>query len=182
MTFPYQLHNNAANRGIRALGGAKPMVSMKRIDAAHQLIQICRKVRIVLDELNLPYEWKVIEFSEVKCDSYLSINPNGRLPAIQDPNNDITLWEVGILEAACRAKADVPSSQERSSCTLLINTIQKARSPIPMAGRSILPSNGLCFKFLVSTEIFPSFFEQLITLLRPRPVPGPSNVVRKVSP
>ena len=52
------------------------------------------KVAMILAELNIPYEWKVVEFNKVKEDSYLAINPNGRLPAIQDPNTGVTLWEV----------------------------------------------------------------------------------------
>ena len=49
---------------------------------------------MILGELNVPYEWEVVEFDEVKQDSYTKINPNGRLPAIQDPNTGLTLWEV----------------------------------------------------------------------------------------
>jgi glutathione S-transferase len=53
------------------------------------------KVRTILDELSLPYEWKVIEFADVKNEEYTKINPNGRLPTLEDPNTGITLWEVG---------------------------------------------------------------------------------------
>jgi len=55
-----------------------------------------RKVAIILAELNIPYNWKVLEFNEVKDPSYTKVNPNGRLPAIEDPNTGITLWEVGL--------------------------------------------------------------------------------------
>lgn len=37
----------------------------------------------------------MIQFSEVKKQPYTDINPNGRLPAIEDPNNDFTIWESG---------------------------------------------------------------------------------------
>lgn len=56
-----------------------------------------RKVRIVLTELDIPYEWEVVEFSEVKNEAYLKINPNGRLPTIVDPNTDMTIWETGAI-------------------------------------------------------------------------------------
>jgi hypothetical protein len=52
------------------------------------------KVRLILEELSLPYEWREVEFNDVKSEEFLAITPNGRLPAIQDPNTGITLWEV----------------------------------------------------------------------------------------
>ena len=53
-----------------------------------------RKVATLLEELSIPYHWRTMEFNEVKEESYLKITPNGRLPAIQDPNTGVTLWEV----------------------------------------------------------------------------------------
>jgi len=55
------------------------------------------KVAIFLEELNVPYEFVEIDFSGVKKPEYLAINPNGRLPAIYDPNTDLTLWESGAI-------------------------------------------------------------------------------------
>ncbi|CRG90537.1 hypothetical protein PISL3812_07581 [Talaromyces islandicus] len=55
------------------------------------------KTCIILSELELPYETEFIDFSDLKTPSYESINPNGRLPAIYDPNTDITLWESGAI-------------------------------------------------------------------------------------
>ena len=55
------------------------------------------KVAIVLEELSIPYDWHIVEFSDVKSPSYTAINPNGRLPAIQDPNTGVTLWESGAI-------------------------------------------------------------------------------------
>ncbi|KAL2130274.1 hypothetical protein VTI74DRAFT_6691 [Chaetomium olivicolor] len=55
------------------------------------------KVAILLDELNLPHEIEDVPFSDVKKPEYLAINPNGRLPAIHDPNTDLTLWESGAI-------------------------------------------------------------------------------------
>lgn len=54
------------------------------------------KVRIVLETLTLPYETHLVEFSEVKQDSYLELNPNGRLPTLQDPNTGLTLFEASL--------------------------------------------------------------------------------------
>ena len=55
------------------------------------------KVAITLLELNVPHEIIPTPLSEIKKPEYLAINPNGRLPAIYDPNTDITLWESGAI-------------------------------------------------------------------------------------
>lgn len=49
---------------------------------------------MLLEELSIPYKWTVLEFNQVKEEPYLKLNPNGRLPTIEDPNTGITLWEV----------------------------------------------------------------------------------------
>lgn len=46
---------------------------------------------MILKELDLPYEDQIVEFSDVKGVEYLKVTPNGRLPAIHDPNTDIKL-------------------------------------------------------------------------------------------
>lgn len=53
------------------------------------------KVATVLDALRVPYDVKYQELNETKTESFLKITPNGRMPAIEDPNTGITLWEVG---------------------------------------------------------------------------------------
>ncbi|KAL9046572.1 MAG: hypothetical protein Q9214_000625 [Letrouitia sp. 1 TL-2023] len=55
------------------------------------------KVQMVVKELDLPYEIVDIPFSDTKKPEYTSVNPNGRLPAIHDPNSGITLWESGAI-------------------------------------------------------------------------------------
>lgn len=55
------------------------------------------KVAIILKELNVPYESKFIDFKQVKEEPFLSLNPNGRVPAIEDPNTGLTLWESGAI-------------------------------------------------------------------------------------
>lgn len=63
------------------------------------------KVVIVLEELGLPYTISYLEFNEVKNEDYVKLNPNGRLPTIEDPNTGIVLWEVCLasvrIEDAC---------------------------------------------------------------------------------
>lgn len=55
------------------------------------------KVAIVLEELGVPYETQLMDFSELKKDPFESINPNGRVPAIEDPNTGMNLWESGAI-------------------------------------------------------------------------------------
>ncbi|ETI19755.1 hypothetical protein G647_08768 [Cladophialophora carrionii CBS 160.54] len=56
-----------------------------------------RKVQIILEELGLPYTVKDVDNSELKQPPFTNINPNGRLPAIEDPNTGISLWESGAI-------------------------------------------------------------------------------------
>lgn len=55
------------------------------------------KVTAVLEELKLPYETKFLQFPEMKQDPFEKLNPNGRVPAIEDPNTGISLWESGAI-------------------------------------------------------------------------------------
>ena len=55
------------------------------------------KVSIALEEMGLPYDWKLIDFAinEQKADWYTAINPNGRIPALDD--DGFTLFESGAI-------------------------------------------------------------------------------------
>lgn len=55
------------------------------------------KVRMLCDELSIPYTLVDTQFSELKQPEFLAINPNGRMPAIHDPNTSLTLWESGAI-------------------------------------------------------------------------------------
>ncbi|KAL1835953.1 hypothetical protein VTK73DRAFT_5251 [Phialemonium thermophilum] len=55
------------------------------------------KVLMLLEELGVPYEQRTLAFPELKQPPFLQINPNGRVPAIEDPNTGITLWESGAI-------------------------------------------------------------------------------------
>lgn len=52
---------------------------------------------MILKELDLPHETEFVDFGLIKQRPYTDINPNGRLPAITDPNTGITLWESAAI-------------------------------------------------------------------------------------
>ncbi|PYH63253.1 short-chain dehydrogenase/reductase [Aspergillus vadensis CBS 113365] len=62
-------------------------------------------VILILEELNIPYKINSFGFEDVKKPPFININPNGRVPTIQDPNtpsptksnHPFTLWESGAI-------------------------------------------------------------------------------------
>jgi GSH-dependent disulfide-bond oxidoreductase len=61
------------------------------------------KVSIALEELGLPYEAHAVDITknETWTEPFLSLNPNGKIPAIIDPNGPggqpVALWESGAI-------------------------------------------------------------------------------------
>ncbi|KAI7352870.1 thioredoxin-like protein [Hortaea werneckii] len=59
------------------------------------------KVACVLESLGVPYEVKLWQFGDapngVKGEQFLKINQNGRVPALEDPNNGVVSWESGAV-------------------------------------------------------------------------------------
>lgn len=60
------------------------------------------KVAVILSELNYPYETILLDFNkkDQKSAEFLSINPNGRVPALIDhtnPDRQVTIWESGSI-------------------------------------------------------------------------------------
>src|ERR1700732_1221251 len=59
------------------------------------------KVSIMLEEIALPYEVHLVDFNkdDQKTPEFLSLNPNGKIPAIIDPNapggKPLVLFEYG---------------------------------------------------------------------------------------
>jgi GST-like protein len=59
-----------------------------------------RKVSIALEEMGLPYEARPVDLKSgaQKAPSFLAINPNGRIPAIVDRDeNDFAVFESGAI-------------------------------------------------------------------------------------
>ncbi|KAI0101409.1 glutathione S-transferase [Nemania sp. FL0031] len=55
------------------------------------------KVVVILEELSIPYIVESVLFENVKLKPFTDVNPNGRVPAIEDPNTDMTIWETGAI-------------------------------------------------------------------------------------
>ncbi len=58
------------------------------------------KISVMLEEIGLPYEVRVLDLTkgEQKQEWYLKINPNGRIPAIVDhDNDDFAVFESGAI-------------------------------------------------------------------------------------
>ena len=79
------------------------------------------KVSIMLEETGLAYEAHYVDFEskDQKTPEYLSLNPNGKIPSIIDPNgpgqNPLALYESGaiLLYLARKAGMLVPTDEAR---------------------------------------------------------------------
>ena len=63
------------------------------------------KLPILFEEMGVPYDWALVDFSknEQRSERFLAINPNGRIPALIDRKHGVTVAESGaILEYAAR--------------------------------------------------------------------------------
>jgi GSH-dependent disulfide-bond oxidoreductase len=84
------------------------------------------KVSIALEELGLPYEPHLVDITknESWCPEFLALNPNGKIPAILDPNGSdarpLALFESGaiLLYLADKSGKLVPSEAARRYQTI----------------------------------------------------------------
>lgn len=81
------------------------------------------KISIALEELGLDYQVKALDLSagEQKTAEFLAINPNGRIPAIIDhDNNDFAVFESGaiLLYLAEKTGKLLPSDFQRRSIAI----------------------------------------------------------------
>lgn len=72
-----------------------------------------------------------------KTPEFVKINPNGRLPAIEDPNTDITLWEsAAIVEYLVE---NYNKENKLTFTTLREKTLLKQYSYFQMSGQVGFP-------------------------------------------
>lgn len=64
----------------------------------------------MLEELKIPYVAKFMDLADLKKPPFEKININGRVPAIEDPNTGITLWESGAIIEYLVDRYDTESS------------------------------------------------------------------------
>jgi GST-like protein len=84
------------------------------------------KVSIMLEEIGVPYEVHLVDFSkdDQKTPEFLSLNPNGKIPAILDPNGPggkpLLLFESGAILQYLAEKTGklVPSDAARRYQTI----------------------------------------------------------------
>lgn len=65
------------------------------------------KVSVTLEELGLPYQCHAINLSanDQKTPGFLALNPNGRIPVIQDPETGHVVFESGAIMIYLAEKA-----------------------------------------------------------------------------
>ncbi|KAM0546770.1 hypothetical protein ACHAPJ_010699 [Fusarium lateritium] len=119
------------------------------------------KVALVLEELDVPYNVKFIDFPDMKKQPFVSINPNGRVPAIEDPNTSTTLWESGaILEYL----TETYDSQHKISFTAGSKEFYEARQWLFYQVSSQGPYFGQAMWFTVyHTEKLPSVIDRYVS-------------------
>lgn len=67
----------------------------------------------------------MVELPDAKKESYTNINPNGRLPAIEDPNTGVKLWEVRAREPTCPGRFRADTRQTGAIIFYLIDRYDK---------------------------------------------------------
>ena len=68
------------------------------------------KLPILFEEMGVPYDWALVDFekSEQRSEGFLSINPNGRIPALIDRARGVTVAESGAILEYSAARFSSP--------------------------------------------------------------------------
>lgn len=98
------------------------------------------KVSIALEEMQLPYELHVLSFDkkEQKAPEFLAINPNGRIPAIIDRDNDnFAVFESGAILWYLAEKTEQLLPQEPKQRSQVMQWLMFQMSGVgPMQGQA----------------------------------------------
>jgi GST-like protein len=98
------------------------------------------KISIALEELGLPYRMQVLSFdkNEQKAPEFLSINPNGRIPAIVDrDNDDFVVFESGAILVYLAEKTGQLIPQDAKGRSLVMQWLMFQMGGIgPMQGQA----------------------------------------------
>jgi GST-like protein len=95
------------------------------------------KVSIALEEMDLPYEVRVIDFAtnEQKADWYVKLNPNGRIPTLTD--DGFALFESGAILIYLAEKAGRFLPQDTQTRSRVIQWLMFQMSAVgPMMGQA----------------------------------------------
>jgi glutathione S-transferase len=71
------------------------------------------KVLMIIEELSLPYKLEEVDDKQLKVEPFISLNPNGRAPAMIDPNRDITLFEVSKCNIYAQSTSQLTPTVKR---------------------------------------------------------------------
>merc|ERR1712099_163099 len=116
------------------------------------------KVACVLESLGVPYEVKLWQFGDApnggKGEQFLKINQNGRVPALEDPNNGVVSWESGavmnyILRVYDKQNKLGPRGNDEQAIVdfekwsfFLVSTLGPFKGQLKHGGQWILPGDG----------------------------------------
>lgn len=106
-----------------------------KFSVSHPPYSHVAQVIFLLEELKLNYEIISFRFDDVKKPPFININPNGRVPAIEDPNTDLTLWESGAIFQYIIEKYDADkrltydTSNERHLCNQWLHFQMSGQGP-----------------------------------------------------
>ena len=98
------------------------------------------KISVMLEEIGLPYEVRVIDLmkGEQKEEWYLKINPNGRIPAIVDhDNDDFNVFESGAIMLSLAEKTGRLLPKEEKGRSRVIQWLMFQMAGVgPMQGQA----------------------------------------------
>ncbi|CEJ93533.1 hypothetical protein VHEMI09114 [[Torrubiella] hemipterigena] len=121
------------------------------------------KTVYLLEELGLSYEIKSFRFDDVKKKPFIDINPNGRVPAIEDPNTELVLWESGAISQYLIEQYDTENRLSYTSLKEKHHCNQWLQFQVSGQG----PYYGQCGWFQhLHQEKFPSAIERYATEIK----------------